>query len=88
MGEDLRPDKCGVMFDLYYQERMVIAVAAEHDAWRYGQPFKLIERIVRDGFVVWVMDGSDRHLMLPEGVTEAEGHARAHAAWRRTYGSS
>lgn len=88
MGEDLRPDRCGVMFDLYLPEKMVIGNTTEQEAWLSGQPMKLIKRMVADGFVVWIIDGSNRHLLLPEGVTEAEGYAKAQAAWKRTYGGA
>jgi hypothetical protein len=81
----MRPDRLGSMFDAYHEEKLVIVTVTRGD-WKEGSTSKLIQKISQDGYVVWVMDGRDRHLLLPEGVTKEEGISRAEKAWRRLNG--
>jgi hypothetical protein len=83
LGDDLRPDKCGVMFELYNSEATVIAIVKEQAEWKAGNIRLLINQMLLDGYVVWVLIGDDRHVLLPEGVSEKLAKTRAVAAWSR-----
>lgn len=83
LGNDLRPDRCHVMFEAYYEERMVIATSTQPGAWQRGEPYKLIMRMLFDGYPVWIVEGVDRHLLLPQGMTKAQAEQRTIGAWRR-----
>lgn len=85
MDEEMRPDRLGMMFEAYRPERLVVVIVTDGD-WTNGKAKKLLTRIAQDGYVVWIMVGKDRHLLLPPGVPEAEGHERAQTAWRRKHG--
>jgi hypothetical protein len=81
----LWPGICGVFFEPFWDENMVVA-AVDPDrptAWRDEVPMGMIQQMLSDGYVVWVMVGDDRHLLLPDGTTETEGRARAQRAWER-----
>jgi hypothetical protein len=40
--------------------------------------------MLKDGFVVWVRIGKDRHLILPKGVSQATATERTELAFTRT----
>ncbi len=88
LGEDLRPDRCGVVFEVDREVKMVIATTRS-DNWREGEPAKLITRMLIDGFVVWAIvnkDGAiERNLLLPEGVNQEQALDRARGMWRKTW---
>jgi hypothetical protein len=86
LDEALRPDRCGVMYELYAEDQLVIANALRENAWQHGRPVQLLARMTADGYVVWIMDGAHRHLFLPSGVSKAEALARTQRAWRRMHG--
>jgi hypothetical protein len=85
MPEELRPDKCGVMFEAYHAEQVVVAQVepGRPDAWKSDEPRKLIDQMIRDRYVVWVLVGKIRYLFLPEGTTEADARKRAEKAYKR-----
>ena len=84
MPADLRPDRCGIMFEAYRPEMTVVATVDmdRPNVWKNGKPNSLIGHMLRDGYVVWIMVSKVRHLLLPEGTTEAEAHTQAVAAYR------
>lgn len=82
MGEDLRPDVCGVIFELYPEDKTIVAMVDEGRDWDTGGCKELISQMLRDEYVVWVEDGS-KNLLLPEGTTEAEAHSRLMAVYER-----
>lgn len=82
LGEDLRPDKCGVMFELCPEEKTVIALIARKN-WKKENTKLLINQMLHDGYIVWIIDGKAKHLLLPEDVSEETAHANLKAAWRR-----
>ena len=83
----LWPSLCGVFFEPFWAEHMVVAAVdpARPEAWRDEVPMGMIQQMLVDGFVVWVMVGKDRHLVLPAGVNEDEGRERAQRAWERKW---
>lgn len=87
LPEDLWPAECGVFFEPFWDERMVVASVdpLRPNAWREGAPSKLIRQMIEDGYIVWVMNGPDRNLVLPPGATEKDGHDRAKRAWSRKW---
>ena len=89
LPDQLRPDRCGVMFETHWPEKTVLALVDPFrpDAWRFGRVERLMKRMVRDGYVVWVVVGTKKRLFLPEGVTEEAARQRVEAAWRRNGGS-
>jgi hypothetical protein len=89
MDEPLRPDRCGIVFELFTPEKFVVAMVDQHrrDAWKSGRAALLIQQMLRDGFFVWIMVGKDRTLLLPTGCTEREAHARSAEAYKRKVGA-
>jgi hypothetical protein len=71
------------MIEAYYEERLIIATVTKPDAWQRGEPQKLIFRMLMDGYPVWIVDGKDKHLLLPRDVTQEQAEARTVHAWRR-----
>lgn len=82
LGEDLRPDRCGVMFELYKEEKTVIGMVDDGN-WKEGNVKLLINQMLSDKYVVWIIEGKEKHLLLPENVSEEEAKERAKEAWRR-----
>lgn len=85
LGRDLRPDRCGVMFEADHDNRFVIANVSSDklDAPTNGAPKALLYQILKDGYFVWIMAGKDRHLILPKRVSEKQAIAITKAAWKR-----
>lgn len=79
----LRPDRCGVMFEVFPTEKTVIALAREDAQWEKGAVKQLIDRMVVDDYCVWLIrrkpgaDMKERNIILPKGVTEETARARA-----------
>ena len=70
--ELLRPDKCGAFLEPIIGEKTVI-VNVDHsrpDVWTYGIVSKLIEKYLFDRYAVIVIIGSEKHILLPEGITQ------------------
>lgn len=87
LDESLRPDKCGVMFDVYEPEKTVIALSRAF-SWQKGEAHTMIQRMLADKYVVWVRNVSSTHLILPEGTTEEEALKRFVQVKDRVYGST
>ena len=83
LDSPLRPDRCGVMFEVFPTEKTVIALMRNWAKWNEGPVKQLIDRMVTDDYVVWMIrrmedsDKKERNLVLPKGVTEKTAHARA-----------
>lgn len=81
MDWQLRPDRCGVMFEVFPTEKTVIALMRPKAKWQEGPVKQLIDRMVGDGYVVWMIrekDGvKERNMVLPKGVTVKTAEARA-----------
>lgn len=69
------------MFELYAPEKTVVMVATRR--WATGEPMKLVRQMVADGYPVWVRYGKQRHVLLPNGMSEQAAKVRAEAAWSR-----
>jgi len=89
LPERLKPDQCGVMFEIHREEKVVLALVDPFrpDAWQQSSVHRLIRRMVLDGYVVWVVVGTKKRLMLPEGVSESDARRKVEAIWRRNGGS-
>jgi len=87
LGPELKPERCKIVFELYREERLVIAMVdeARPDAWKTGQPAQLIEQILSDGYFMWVRIGKTKHLLLPKGLTQTEAIEKTKAAYRRKF---
>jgi hypothetical protein len=81
LPEALRPDRCGVIFEAHLGDHFVIAHSNTEDAWKKGEPIKLINQMLKDGFTVWILDGDKRHILLPEGVKEEEAVQNLRDVW-------
>jgi hypothetical protein len=81
LGPELRPDVCGVIFEFYPEESVVVANVDWGADWMNGAPIALITQMLQDGVPVWVMDGKRRDVLLPEGMDENEALLRAQTAW-------
>ena len=81
MDWQLRPDRCGVMFEMFPTEKTVIALMRPDAVWQKGPVKQLLDRMVGDGYCVWLIrkkDGvKERNIILPDGVTEKTAYARA-----------
>jgi hypothetical protein len=86
LKEDFAPHRCGIVFEAYTPENVVVALVDKYkaDAWKRGAPKLLITQMLKDGFVVWVRIGKDRHLILPKGVSQATATERTELAFTRT----
>ena len=79
----LRPDRCGVVFEVFPGERTVIGLARPDAEWREGAVRQLIDRMVTDDYVVWLIrinaetGKKERNMILPKGVTQKTAEARA-----------
>jgi hypothetical protein len=85
LGWDLKPNQCGVVFETFMEDRLVLALVAEHrpKAWMSGNPRKLILQMLNDGFAVWVLSGGEKHMLLPPGQTEEDIRQRTLKAAQR-----
>lgn len=81
LGEELRPDKCGVLFELYREQKTVIAIAT-NNSWKEGKLHLLISQMLIDGYIVWVSKDGEKNLLLPDGVNEDNAHKLLKDAWR------
>lgn len=85
LPEQLQPHRCGVLFEVHRIEKFVLALVdpfrprAAEGYW----PTKMIRRMLRDGYVVWIVVGSNKRMFLPKGVTQEEARRKVEAAWRR-----
>ena len=87
LADRMRPDRCGVMFELLKPEKTVLANVDvfRPDAWKRGTVHNLIKRMTKDGYSVWIVVGAQRHLLLPEGQTEERSLVQLKEAWRRKW---
>lgn len=85
LGDELKPNICGVVFEVHSKEKVVVAnvMPERPKAWMKGPPRLLMEQMLRDGYTVWVMVGKDRHLVLPEGGTKGSALKRTIEARER-----
>lgn len=85
LGNNFRPDHCGIIFELYSPEKFVVAMVDKYkaDAWKKNEPRKLILQMLKDGYFVWAVIEKERHLLLPKDISEAEAKQRSKIAWKR-----
>lgn len=65
----LRPDRCGVMFEPLRGKQVLMALCDRLEAWKSPIPMQIIQVALNQGISVIVIDGKDRHMLLPEGGT-------------------
>jgi hypothetical protein len=72
-AEDLRPDRCGVMFEPVGKRGPEVWIGMvdpkRPSSFREGAARKMIERMTREGFGVILACGKDRHIVAPEWKT-------------------
>ena len=81
--DDLRPDRCGVMFEIPYGSDTWIGYVSpdKPDALKEEKVLKLIARINEAGHSVSVMDTQGKnHFSLAENVTKADMHEQINSA--------
>ena len=84
LAPELRPDKCGVVFQLYTEDKTV--VATDEGKWNRSGPSRLlIAQMLKDGYVVWLVTRTGKHLLLPQGITEKEAREKTARAWNRIW---
>lgn len=85
MDEGLKPSRCGIVFDLNREDRIVVAMVNpfKSNAWKSGKPKLLIQQILRDGYIVWVSVGNQKNLLLPPNCGLDEAKRRTSDALRR-----
>ena len=89
MGEHLRPDRCGVAFESFPPERVLVAqVDRNRPEAHLEEPVKkLIHGMLARGFVVWVVVlGKPNQCITPTNVSRAEASRRTAQAWERVGG--
>lgn len=74
LPENLRPDKCGVVFEPLRDRPIMLALTSPErpDAWRGAHTMHLIEMLLQSGTAVIATDGTDKNVLLPEGQTADE----------------
>lgn len=70
LAEDLRPDRCKVLFERLPGKQVVIALRepSRQDAWRAAAVLRAIEPLLSSGDAV-IVTGSPRRILLPPGRT-------------------
>jgi hypothetical protein len=83
LGDDLKPDKCGLVIEQYPDNFLIISVD-KHKAnnWQKGAPQRLIKAFVQKGLFAWAVIGKDRHLILPKGMSEYRAMEISKKAWK------
>ena len=87
LHDRMRPDRCGVIFELHKAQQTVIAMVDPFrpDAWQNGITGTLIERMLVDDYTVWVVIGKEKHLLLPEGRKHQQSLDQLKEIWRRRW---
>jgi hypothetical protein len=88
LGNQFRPDKCGIIFEVYNKESFVVALVDHHkpNAWKKGEPARLIYRMLADGYFVWVKFKKETHLLLCKDMKEDEAINITKKCWKRKMG--
>lgn len=76
MGDDLRPDLCGVMFEPHWNEGVVIAIVDRPGAHNESPAIDMIWRLTGDGYPVVAVEGENVHMCMPPGMARQELFAR------------
>lgn len=74
MGDSLRPDLCGVLFEPYWASGFVAAIADPDkvDCWRHSPVWNMLDRLTMDGYPVVVLSGKNRYHYMPAGMKPEE----------------
>ena len=85
--EDMRPDRCGVLFEVLEEEK-VVALLVDYKKvknlnWTKGKSGAVIIEMRNRGYVVGARVNGSRHLFLPKGVAKEEAMNRIISAWER-----
>lgn len=83
LGPELRPDTCGIVFEAFFTDRIVIAMCDSADLWKAPAPAMLIQQMLSDGFAVWAIVGKERNLLLPVGDSIESAVDRSKSAFTR-----
>lgn len=83
LGDDLRPDKCGLVIEQYPENFLILSADKyKADNFQRGAPRRLIVQFLKKGFFAWVVIGKDRHLLLPKGMSENKALEISKKAWK------
>jgi hypothetical protein len=85
LEEDLRPDRCGTMIEMYQEEKFLVAnvnigIIPPHAIIKY------MSSMVDSGWILWIRSGNTKHLVLPKGATEGKALQLFDAALKRKIG--
>lgn len=85
LKEDMRPCKCGIVFEVFEPEKFILAMVDNHksEAWKKKGPAKVINSILKDGYFVWITTGKQRHLLLPKGIRKQQALELTEKAYMR-----
>jgi hypothetical protein len=86
MGDGLRPDLCGIIFEPYWDAGFVAAIADpdKPDCWRHSPVWNMLGRLTADGYPVVVLAGKGRYFYLPETMKPEEAMRRISAHEAKT----
>ena len=74
LPDELRPDICGVLFELANNHKTAIALVdpKRPDAWKEKEPKRVIRSLVNSGRAVIVNLPVGKKFILPEGMTKLD----------------
>lgn len=72
MKSDMKPDRCGIVFEHFPEQNMVIVMVEKFkaDRWKKEPARSLIYQMLKEDTLVWVIIGKERHMLLPKGMTQ------------------
>jgi len=83
LGDDLKPDKCGLVIEQYPENFLIVSVDKyKANNWQKGSPRRLIIQFLKKGLFAWVVIGKDRHLLLPKHMSEHRAMEISKKAWK------
>jgi hypothetical protein len=85
LPDELRPDKCGVIFEAFGSHKVVLAMVDPDRprAWQDPVPTSMITSLVHGGYaVVITTTGKDRYFVLPSTRTIADVEEEIAEIWK------
>lgn len=74
--DELRPDRCGVVFEPFAEDEHLCFVGMVApdlpNSWRKGAAAKAIDMMMRNHSAVIVVEGDEKHVLLPDKETTPE----------------
>lgn len=88
LPDELRPDECGVMVEELPKVNTVLMHSIRTGAWKLPPVTELIIQLLEDGRPIVIIDGKEKHMMLPQGVEREEVNKELEVAYGEIYGST